>query len=158
MRGIPNFTWNNAISERIRRASRKATVKVGIPSGVRYPNGTPVEVVANRVEFGGGKVLPRPFVRNTLQKRKREWSEFSAKQFAGVVEGRPEDASAKTAMQALGDKVKEDIVTAIDEFTDPPLNDRTVKRKRKRGRNRPEKPLVDTGLLRDSFKVEVEGE
>lgn len=154
IRLISQFSFNKAVEQRIKNAAKHAVLGVGIGKDAEYPNGVKVETVAFRQEFGDGNVPPRPFVRTTVVNKKQDWAESAERKFAKVLKPNS-NGSAKTALRALGEEMVEDIKRGIEDVVAPPLNPSTVKSKNRKGRKRPDKPLVDSGLLKDSIKAEV---
>lgn len=151
VRAISQFTWNKTVEQRIRNAAKKAVVEVGVPKNAVYPNGMKVEDVAKIQEFGSGNVPPRPFARNAIAENKGKWGESAGRKLRKVA--RKGEGSAKTALRAVGEEVRQDVVRNIETLVDPHLKPSTVESKRKKGRSRPEKPLIDSGLLKSSIKV-----
>lgn len=151
------FTWNKKVEQAIKNAAKRVTVEVGIPEEAKYPNGKSVNEVAMTMEFGNGKTPPRPFARQAIASDKADWKESIGKKLNKVAHGKT--GSARMALKALGNEVRESIVRSIERLVNPALAPSTIATKKAKGSKRPEKPLIDTGTLKNSFKVvELEGE
>ncbi|MGL4898009.1 MAG: HK97-gp10 family putative phage morphogenesis protein [Cetobacterium sp.] len=105
-------------------------VHIGFNPNSIYPNGTPVELVALFLEFGTKNMPPRPFMRNTIRKNKKKWSNLlrNSKNF-----------------DIVGKQIINDIKTSIINGNFEPLKPSTIKKK---GNSY---PLIDTGTLYDSL-------
>lgn len=145
--------WNTALERAILAAATPAVLAVGISRDAAYPDGTKVETVAFRQEFGDGRIPPRPFMRNAMAEREGEWRDLVRDAYRDIV--RPDGFTPREALELVGEFVKSDIVESLDALTQPPLSPRTVAAKERKGRRNPDKPLVDSGLLRSSISVEV---
>lgn len=120
-------------------------LKVGFLRGVYYPatygkNGkarspVPVATVAFWQEFGTKRIPARPFFRTAIQKNQAQWAANFAK---GLVYYKYD---GKVTLMALGQRMKDDIVTSIMGWTTPPNAASTVARK---GFN---KPLTHSGYM-----------
>ena len=122
-----SFTWNKAVEQALRNATKKTHLAVGIPEDEEYPKGKKVSEVAMILEFGTEKIAPRAFLRGTVDERKGKWIEDTGRRLKKVARGK--GGSARTVMKVLGAEVKADIQ---------------------------ERTPVKTGKLRDSFTVKVD--
>ena len=122
--------------------STGAHVKVGVLENSKYPDGTPVPLVAFWNEYGTRTAPPRPFFRDTIEQNKKNWSEK-------VVSDAKKGLNVTQILGSVGLLMQTNIQTAIMTFTDPPNADSTVSKK---GTN---SPLRETMLLYDSIKSEV---
>lgn len=139
MRGGGKF--KAALKQAVDKAAG-GTVRVGIIESQTYPDGESVAQVAYWNEYGTATIPARPFFRNTIADKQGEWAEKAAELLKQSDE--PDQVLA-----LIGEGIKGDIVTAIQNFTDPPNADSTVKRKGF------DKPLVDTGDLWRAIQSEV---
>lgn len=151
---VSQFSWNAEVAQRIRNAAKRAVLTVGIPKDATYPDGVKVEAVAFTHEFGDGSVPPRPFMRNTIADRKGEWSESAGRKLRKILK-KNATGSARTVLRSLGNEMVDDVRDGIERIVEPALKPSTVREKRIHGAKRPSKPLVDTGLLKDSIRSEV---
>lgn len=135
-----------AIDSLLKKAGKPVALSVGFLGDATYPDGTGVAEVAIYNEFGRPSVgqPPRPFFRNAIAKNKSKW----APNLATALKMTNNDA--KLSLRFLGEEIKAEIVESINEFTSPPLAESTIKAKGF------DKPLIDTGLMRDSVDYKVE--
>lgn len=151
--------------------TNKYTVEIGWFAGKTYAeSGESVAAVAALQEYGGMtyapnfsnrkasepengiiNVPPRPFLRPTIEQNGREYLREAG---MGVLRALLNDKDPKKAMQSVGEHVKQDLIDAIDEVNNPPLAPITVKRREYLG-NYSDKPLIDTGTMRNSIEVKV---
>ena len=122
--------------------STGAHVKVGVLENSKYPDGTPVPLVAFWNEYGTRNSDPRPFFRNTIEQNKKNWADMTKR---GIGRGLP----VTEILGLVGLQMQTDIQTAIMTFTNPPNAD---KKKKKKGT---QSPLRESLLLYDSIKSEV---
>ena len=122
--------------------STGAHVKVGVLENSKYPDGTPVPLVAFWNEYGTRTAPPRPFFRDTIDQNKKSWSDMTLR---GIGRGLP----VTEILGLVGLQMQTDLQTAIMTFTDPPNSAATIAIK---GVN---SPLRHTMLLYDSIKSEV---
>ena len=122
-----------------------ATLRVGFLENAKYPNGTPVAMIAAIQDFGAPRanIPPRPFFRNMIRTKQREW---------GPAVARLLKANAWDAVRALnqaGQAIAGQLRQSIQDTNFPPLQPGTIKRK---GFS---KPLIDTGHMFNSVDYEV---
>lgn len=122
--------------------STGAHVKVGVLENSKYPDGTPVPLVAFWNEYGTRTAPPRPFFRDTIEQNKKAWSDMTMR---GIARGLP----VTEILGLVGLQMQTDVQTAIMTFTDPPNADSTIAIKGT------DSPLRRTMLLYDSIKSEV---
>lgn len=118
-------------------------VRIGFSAGARYPDGTPVGLVALWNEFGTKTSPPRPAIRQTIAKKGPGWPLAMARILKN------NDYDSRRAAELMGEGIKGQVVKAIMEFDDPPNAPSTIARK---GFN---KPLIDTSLMVRSIDYEV---
>lgn len=130
----------------------KPGVKVGIPEGAKYADGTSVAMIAFIHEYGAGSIPPRPFMRESVARHKGEWVKDATaylKASAGAVD-------VKSALTQVGDVMAMDIQAYLEggEIT-PRLKPETVREKKRLGYvEQAEKPLVRTAVLMSSISSE----
>lgn len=146
-------------------AAQKVGVKVGIMAGsttteVRYngktkkdlvwtPAGKSIVEYAAYNEFGTADIPPRPFLKQTVEKRQSEW----CAQIAQYLKGRPDDA--KGAMKFIGEVMQADVVLEIESGDFDKLSDATEERKKLLKTQDAKKPLVATGQMEEAISYEV---
>ena len=125
------------------------TMRVGVPEGPTYEDGTSVVAVAAFQEFGTDVVPPRPFIRGWYDGKsaKRLVHPFQLWGMA-VLRG---DATADEAYAAIGDQFVMEVRAGIDRRIPPPLLEATIRKKASTGAAEPDVPLKDTRLLYDSI-------
>jgi hypothetical protein len=127
-------------------AARKAeTVRVGFLASAKYPDGTPVAMVAAIQDFGTPKVkVPsRPFFRQMIKSKSSEWP----KAVGDLLIINKFDAD-KTLRQ-VGEAVAGQLRQSITDFSGAPLKPATIKRKGF------DKQLIDTSVMLKSVDFEV---
>lgn len=130
------------------RLGTNPEVKVGFLEGSTYPDGTSLPMVAAINEFGAPSrgQPPRPFIRNMIAAHRREWPKAAADLLA------TNDFDARKTLQLVGEGIKAQMQQSITDLLDPPLAPATVRRKGF------DKPLINTGHMRNSIGVEVSDE
>lgn len=103
--------------------------------------------IAALQEEGSEKIPPRPFMRVGLKQELKTDTKAFAMMIQSVASGKSALSAAKTASPAFVAMLKK----IMSEWSSPPNAPRTVADK---GFNN---PLIDTGELRDSIQVKVEG-
>jgi hypothetical protein len=135
-----------------------SVVKVGIPAGKTYPDGTSIAYIAAIQEFGAPEVnIPaRSPLRLTRAAKAREWGKQMAEGAEAVVQRR---ISLDGMLDAVGQVAAADIVQTIANGLAPPLKPKTVEARIRRARKTNPKfgakslpvtinqPLNDTGAL-----------
>lgn len=119
--------------------------KVGWFANSKEENGTPSAEVAAVQEFGNKKknIPPRLGIRETAAKREKSWRN-GMKNFANsVLEGH---MNGQEAMEALGLMARGDIFKRINSNPGPPLAERTLQARRRKGRTHTE-TMVDSGRM-----------
>lgn len=107
----------------------------------------PHACVASLQEEGSEKIPPRPFMRVGLKQEVKSDPKVFDAIIQAVTSGRSALSAAKTSSPALVAMLQK----VMNEWSSPPNAPRTVAEK---GFNN---PLIDTGELRDSIQVKVEG-
>lgn len=135
---------------------QNATLQVGW-FDAKYEDGTPVSLVAMVQEFGAPEknIPPRPFMRPAKMEHAQEWKDQFAKAAKNLHKGRK---TQEDILNELGDQIISDIRQAIMDVNFPPLEEQTLKARRRKG-NYSEKPLIDTKRMFDTLdkKVEMKG-
>ena len=144
----------------LKRAIRKAraaqgqgvsAVAAGYLPDARYPNGMPVAHIAAVQEFGAtmpnGAVIPERPAMRLAASRMREGNELTDI-IKGKVDAQTLTVDAETA-RAIGQEMVAQIQSGIDDMNQP--QNAPITRKRKRG----QRPLVDSGTMRESVDYEL---
>lgn len=138
-----------ALADLVSRLSKPGALKVGFLKGATYPDGQSVAEVAFWNDRGtsnkDGSVHspPRPFFRNMIAAKQREWPAA----MAGLLKITKYDV-AKT-MELTGEAVKGQLQQSIKDTNSPPLAQSTIDRK---GFS---KPLIETSVMINSVGVEI---
>lgn len=135
-------------------------MRVGWGEEQKYPDGTPVAMIATVHEFGSPAkhIPPRSFMRSTIMQEKENWKRITAKGLKLVVNG---EMTIGENLESMGLKVVGDIRKTISTITAPALATATVEarlRGKKQGKSVSltiAKPLVDTGYMMNSLTSEV---
>jgi hypothetical protein len=127
------------------RAEYKARKKAKIAGAVQGASfGTlNVATVAAFNEFGTGTAPPRPFFRNMIKAKSKEWGPALFKQL------KANDYDVNKSLAVLGEGISGQLRKSIRDTNAPPLAQSTIDRK---GFS---KPLVDTGHMLASIDYEV---
>ncbi|QLX25058.1 hypothetical protein HV271_09645 [Citrobacter freundii] len=135
------------LDELVKRVQEMGRLKadVGWMDTARYPDGTPVALVAQTQEYGSPArhIPPRPFVRPTIASEKESWSRQMGIGVKAVANGIRDPLQVFTA---IGELAAGDVRMTITQISSPPLADSTKKARAARGLE-PDKPLQATGLM-----------
>lgn len=120
------------------------SVSVGFLEGAVYPDGTPVAAVAFWNEFGAPSKgqPPRPFFRQMIEAESSTWPDKLAALLAG-------GHDVEDSLALLGEDIEGALKQSIMSLSSPPLAQSTIDAKGF------EKPLIDTGQMKDSVGYEV---
>jgi hypothetical protein len=130
----------------LERYGNGAEIAIGLPkgsegSGVSYPDGTSLLDVAYFNELGIG-VPERSFLRAGVLSNMEDLNSLSAGLVEKINEGK---INIETAGEALGQKGAAVVAQYINDLSDPPNAESTIKRKKSSN------PLVNTKLLHQSI-------
>lgn len=152
------------------------TVAVGFLENAKYPDGTPVAMVAAIQDFGAPKarIPPRPFFRNMIAAKSSQWPGAIAQQLK--VNG----YNANRALRTVGEGIRGQLQQSINDTVAPPLSPVTLMLRKMKSQNQAlvvtrrtvgqaaarvkagestagvsAKPLVETSFLINSVGVEV---
>ena len=133
------------LKELAKMVSKPATLRVGFLENAKYPNGTPVAMIAAIQDYGAPSVgiPPRPFFRNMIAAKKGEWPDAIAKLL------KANNLDAEKALEQTGQAIAGQLRQSIQDTNAPPLAQATIERK---GFS---KPLIDTGHLWNSVDYDV---
>lgn len=135
---------------KLTQAPRSATLSAGIFPEAHYPNGTPVAQSASAQEYGTRTIPARPFMRPTFAEHQTDWATKTQK----LLRNAPHASQA--VLNQLAPAIISALHTKIDTITTPALAPTTIKQKARYHRPRPQKPLIDTGLMRASLQARID--
>ena len=132
-------------------ALRHVEGKVGWFEKSKYPDGTPVALVAYIQEKGylPKNIPPRPFLRPTAINNEEDWQKLSAQIAQQVIANK---MTAKDGMQLLVDRAAGQVKKTISNVWQPALKEQTILRRLSKRKNKKvtlslTKPLIDTGIM-----------
>lgn len=133
----------NKIKKKLeKRLNAKLQLEVGFFSTAKYSTGEYVAQVAYWNEYGTTLSPPRPFFRNAIKDKSKEWLElFRDTQF--------QTKDIYKSLSVVGTVAKDDIATSITDLSSPPNAPYTIKQKGSSN------PLIDTGVMRNSVTYEI---
>ncbi|MCX5619472.1 hypothetical protein [Bombella pollinis] len=134
---------------KLTQSATKTNVSVGYFPQDHYPDGTPLAQIASVQEYGTTTIPARPFLRSTIANRQTAWAQQARQLLQNP------DTSPQKALTTLGQTIVTDIQTTIDHITTPPLKPTTISHKTQHHSPQPQKPLIDTGLLRSSLRSQL---
>jgi hypothetical protein len=132
-----------AVTNLVSKLNKPGSVKIGFLRGATYPDGQSVAEVAFFNDRGTKTAPPRPFFRNMIAAKQREWPAA----MAGLLKTTNYDV-ART-MELTGEAVKGQLQQSIKDTNSPPLAQSTIDRK---GFS---KPLIETSVMINSVDKEV---
>ena len=139
------------LNELLRISKQPQQVKVGIPAeSITYPDGTDLTMVAAVNEFGSldGRIPERSYLRSTLVEKANKFRAFWRRKNAKeILLG---ETTPTAVLNILGQIAQAEVQKKIVALAEPPNAESTVERKGSSN------PLVDTGLLRQSIRYEVD--
>ena len=134
-----------ALNRMAAKVKEPAVLRVGFLEGARYPDGTPVAMIAAIQDFGAPSrgIPPRPFFRNMIADKSPEWPNAIATLL------KHNDFDAKKTLMQTGEAIAGQLRESITTFVGAPLKPATIRRKGS------EKQLVDSGVMLASVDFEV---
>lgn len=128
--------------------------KVGWFEDAKEENGEQTAYIASIQEFGvpSKNIPPRLGFRETAAKRQKSWRDFIKGSASQVLEGR---MNGEEAMEALGLKARGDLFRRIKSNPPPPLAERTLQARRRKGRTHTQ-TLVDSGRMVETLESKTE--
>ena len=113
-----------ALAELASKVAVPATLRVGFLENARYPDGTPVALIAAINEYGKPPTQPpRPFFRNMIADKQGEWPSA----IAGLLQSTGLDAVK--ALELAGTVIAGQLRQSISDLLEPPLAPSTIHRK-----------------------------
>lgn len=147
---VDRWTKDGKAFKKALKELEKYEVRVGYQEGASYPDGTPVINVALWNELGTVNAPPRPFIRQTVDNHE---AQFQSK-MKSAVNKMADGNSAETVLNELGVFAKGMLQKEIKNGDFTPNAPSTISSKGS------DKPLIDTGLLRQSanYVIRKKGE
>lgn len=146
---------------RMLREIERKQIQIGVFENSHYESEdgaapVPVAYVAAIQEFGDPEtgIPARPFLRPTMEKRRSENMQALARGLRAAMKG---DIGVDAVLEQVGKANAGAVMQAISKIYKPPLAESTIEARRRK-RESPgvsTKPLVDTGLLRESITSKV---
>lgn len=127
------------------KVSRPATLRVGFLENARYPDGTPVAMIAAVHNWGAPSrnIPPRPFFSNMIKAKSSEWPAA----IGGLLQRNDWDAAV--ALDVAGAAIAGQLRQSITDFYGVPLKPATIARKGF------DKQLIDSAHMLQSVDHEV---
>lgn len=127
-------------------ADNPATLRVGFLDNAKYPDGTPVAMIAAIQEFGapGARwpIPPRPFFRNMIAKHRNEWAPAIMRLL------RDNNWDAAKALAIAGDAIAGQLRQSITDTMAPPLSPVTIMVRSIKGSKRATLKMVYEAIAR----------
>lgn len=135
----------NALAEISANLEKVGTLRVGFLSGARYPNGTPVALIAAIHNYGAprAKIPARPYFSNMIVAKSPDWPAAIAR----LLKANNYDTAKVLAL--AGEAIKGQLQQAIRDFDSVPLKPATIKKKGF------DKQLIDKGIMLNAVAYEV---
>lgn len=150
--GIKVSIVDKGLDSVLGRLSIKADL--GIEIGVLEAEDPETAKIARIHELGLGNMPQRSFLRSTMEKNRRRYADLVARAMGKFTDG---TWSLSQALTAVGAEIRSDVQKTIMKGIPPPLQDETVKRKRRKGLPRPRTALYATGKLFEAIKMRLKG-
>ena len=111
-----------ALNDISKKLSSAGTLRVGFLENAKYPDGTPVALVAAVQEFGAPSkgIPPRPFFRNMIAKHSKEWPKAIGDDLVNT------DYDVDATLNRVGELISSELVQSIFDLMSPPLSPVTV--------------------------------
>lgn len=130
------------------------TIDIGFFDTDKYPDGTPVSLVAASNELGipDQGIPSRPFMRMAYKDKKESWNRLAGSLFAQVAAGKMD---WDKALNQIGLVIVGDVKQSITDNEFEPLADSTIAARARRSKSHTDKPLIDTSRMLTSIKHKV---
>lgn len=126
------------------KLNKPGTLRVGFLEGSTAPNGDSLPLRAALNEYGHGNVPPRPFFRNMIAAKSKEWPDA----IAGLLKST--DYDVEKTLTVTGVAIKGQLQQSILDLWSPPLAASTIARKGF------DKPLIEHSDMINAVDFEVE--
>lgn len=139
--------------EELRQNAASAKVKIGLPNGTgNYPDGTSVIMVGSINEFGSPErgIPERSFLRSTMSDNRAKYKGLIKDLILSAIDG---TTPIENVPDLIGQVAEADVKQKIVDIQEPPNAPQTIAAK-----NGKTNPLVNTGLLVQSIRYEVEND
>lgn len=140
-------------TRRVKRELKKMTshkgtsaVKVGLPKGAAYPDGTPVAHVGFWNEFGTRTSPERAWMRTAIKLNIQKYRRLNKHNLKQI---QKKSMTIDVALKVLGQAARDDMIASIETWQAPPNAPSTVAMKGSAS------VLEDTGLMKQSVTYEV---
>lgn len=147
------------LADMTRLATNARSVGIGFLAEAKYPDGTPMAMIAAIQDFGAPNagIPPRPFFRNMIAAKRHEWG--PAVRDLLLDNG----YDALRTLQLAGEAIAGQLRQSIVDTNSPPLAESTLRARGvggmvynpKKSSTFGAKPLIDTGHLFNSVDYEV---
>lgn len=136
------------LQEIAEKSGKARELQVGFMAGAKYPDGTPVAMVAAIQNYGApaAGIPARPFFSGMVKEKSPEWGESLGEVL------RANDYDSDIALKAMGLGIEGQLQDSIRKLDRPPLAASTIRAKGFA------KPLIDTGHMLRSVQSAVDGE
>lgn len=127
-------------------------VKAGILNNATTTDGKSIPEYAIYNEFGTKNIPARPFMRTVADEKPKEW----IGKMVGHIRGRATDPKVwHEALGLAGEQMKADIKNSIQNGSWTPNAEATIEAKKRKGKQEPDHPLMDTGQMLAAVDYEV---
>lgn len=111
-----------AMRDIAKNLKKGGTLKVGFLEGAKYPNGTPVAMVAAIQNFGAPRagIPPRPFFSNMVKEKSKSWPKAIEENL------RRSNYDTALTLERVGEGIASQLQQAIIDTDAPPLSPVTV--------------------------------
>lgn len=173
---LKDIDWRAFDELRHRINAGKHAVRVGVPSGAAESDGTPVAMIAAVHEFGSPSqgIPERPFLRTAMQENRDKYVRLNRINLVKMLRGQ---MGMEQALGKLGEMAKGDVQAKLKNGDFKRLDPKTIaarRRARSNGYNKAlqrkvakkqaagnaagpiDRPLIDSGQLRQSITWEIE--
>ena len=131
---------------------KKVEIRVGIlEPGASHGDGMTVGELAEVHEYGLGNVPARAPIRAFHDTKSEQIKRQAMQQFEAAARGRGDVPAFQRAAELVAVKAAAELRNTITEGLEPPIAESTEKRKIAKGFSPPFTPLVETGVLRNSY-------
>jgi HK97 gp10 family phage protein len=126
-------------------------VKAGVPKGATTTEGESIPMYAYFNEVGTSRMPARPFLRQCVAENEDKWASTMRKMTYKVIQS----GKVNGILVVTGELMKAHIKQTIQKGSFAPDAPSTVKAKARKGKSEPDRPLFDTGQMKDSIDFEV---
>ena len=136
---------------------RKVVIRAGIlEPGESHEGGMTVGELAETHEFGEGRIPPRAPIRVFADTKGPEISTLATKLFQQAAQSDHGMSAFQRAAGLTAVKASAEIKNTITEGLQPPISPVTEAIKERKGYSPPYTPLIETGVLKNSYDADAE--